>query len=78
MTDPLTDDALRDMIAQIDTNVAALMEDGKLATVRYGVGTGGPSADRQAALDGLLNARAAYQELLDRRGGWEETVYVDH
>lgn len=73
--EPLSDEALRAMIGQIDANVAALMADGKLAAAKYGVGGGGPSADRSAALDGLLNARRAYQELLDRRGGWEESVY---
>lgn len=73
--EPLSDDALRAMIGQIDANVAELMADGKLATAKYGVGAGGPSVDRTAALTGLLDARRAYQELLDRRGGWEETCY---
>lgn len=73
--EPLSDEALRALILQIDANVAELMADGKLAAAKYGVGAGGPSADRSAALTGLLDARRAYQELLDRRGGWEETCY---
>lgn len=75
IVEPLSDADLVAMIAQIDANVAALMADGKLAAVRYDVGGDGPSADRRAGLDGLLAARRAYQELLDRRGGWEETLY---
>lgn len=73
--EPISDEELRNMIVQIDANVAALMADGKLATARYDLGGNGPSADRRAALEGLLSARRAYQELLDRRGGWEETQH---
>lgn len=65
------------MIRQIDANVAELMADGKLATARYAAGGGGPSADRQAAIDGLLKARAVYQDLLDRRGFWRTSVHDD-
>lgn len=73
--EPLSDEAIRELLAQIDANVAALMADGKLATAKYGAGGGGPTADRLAAVEGLLKTRATYQELLDRRGGWTESVY---
>ena len=65
------------MVRQIDANVAALMDDGKLATAKYAAGAGGPSADRAAAVDALLRARAVYQDLLDRRGLWSTAVHDD-
>ena len=71
----MDEETARAMVRQIDTNVAALMADGKLATAKYTAGGGGPSADRAAAVTALLQARAVYQDLLDRRGAWRVSTY---
>ena len=73
----MDEQAARDMVARIDANVAELMADGKLATAKYAAGGGGPSCDRSAAVAALLAARKVYQDLLDRRGVWEVSTYVD-
>ena len=75
--DDIDEQTARDLVRQIDANVAALMADGKLATAKYAAGADGPSADRAAAVEALLKARAVYQDRLDRRGFWRTCVHVD-
>ncbi len=75
---PLTEAQIRGILAQIDLDVANLLRDGKLAALKYSVGSNlGPSADRAANLQALLEARTHYEGLLAALPAWEVSQGVD-
>lgn len=75
---PLTEGQIRGILAQIDLDVANLLRDGKLAALKYSVGSSiGPTADRAANLQGLLEARKHYEGLLAALPAWEVSQGVD-
>ncbi|MBI1346179.1 hypothetical protein GC163_07800 [bacterium] len=75
---PLSEAQIRGILAQIDLDITNLLRDGKLAAVKYAVGSNiGPSADRAANLKALLEARQHYETLLTAFPAWEVSQGVD-
>lgn len=75
---PLSEPQIRGILAQIDLDVVNLLRDGKLAALKYSIGTNiGPTADRAANLQALLAARQHYEQLLAQLPVWEVTQGVD-
>lgn len=75
---PLTEPQIRAILAQIDLDIFNLLRDGKLAALKYSVGTSiGPAADRSANLQTLLEARRQYQALLSQLPAWEVSQGID-
>ena len=75
---PLTEAQIRGILAQIDLDVTNLLRDGKLAALKYGVGSNiGPTADRAANLQALLAARTHYEQLLSKLPAWEVSQGID-
>ncbi len=75
---PLSESQIRGILAQIDLDVTNLLRDGKLAALKYSVGSAiGPTADRAANLQTLLDARRHYERLLESLPAWEVSQGVD-
>lgn len=76
-TEP-TIEQINAILAQIDLDIANLLRDGKLAALKYSTpGNTGPTADRGANLQALLEARKHYQQLLENRPNWQTTQYQE-
>lgn len=68
---PLTEEQLLAIIAQIDLDITNLVRDGKLSALKYSIGgSGAPSADRSVNLHTLLTARHHYETLLRALPTW--------
>jgi hypothetical protein len=68
----LNESQLQGLVAQIDLDIANLLQDGKLAAGRYTLdGAGGISVDRAANLQALLAARAFYTQQLQALPTWQ-------
>lgn len=72
---PLNEEQIRGILAQIDLDITNLLRDGKLAAAKYaGTGGGAQSMDRATNLKTLLEARRHYQELLNALPGWHASL----